>query len=156
MQKWGFGFAGFTFVQSRWDTMHHNALMKDELLALTADIVASHVANNIVAVADLPALIESVFQTLCGLSGASARGAVKPKPAVPIKKSITPDYIICLEDGKKLKMLKRHLKSQYDLTPDQYRDRWGLPADYPMVAPNYADQRRVLAKQIGLGRGRKK
>ena len=130
-------------------------LLKDELLAYTADIVSSHVANNSVAVAELPALIESVFQTLKGLDGAPYAEMDRPKPAVPIKKSITPDHIVCLEDGKKLKMLKRHLKSRYGLTPDEYRERWGLGPEYPMVAPNYADQRRMLAKQIGLGRGRK-
>jgi predicted transcriptional regulator len=136
--------------------MDMDPLLRDELLALTTDIVASHVANNTVAVAELPTLIENVFHTLCGLDGSSAHMLDKPTPAVPIKKSITPDYIICLEDGKKLKMLKRHLRSQYDMTPDQYRERWGLGADYPMVAPNYADQRRELAKKIGLGRGPKK
>jgi len=136
--------------------MDNNPFLKEELLALTADIVSSHVANNSVAVAELPALIESVFQTLCGLDRAPLAQADRPKPAVPIKKSITPEFIICLEDGKKLKMLKRHLKSQYDMTPDEYRERWGLGPDYPMVAPDYAEQRRELAKQIGLGRGRKK
>lgn len=136
--------------------MENDPITRDELLALTADIVSSHVANNMVPVAELPALIENVFQTLKGLDGNGPQQADRPKPAVPIKKSITPEYLICLEDGKKLKMLKRHLKSQYDMTPDEYRERWGLGADYPMVAPNYADQRRELAKQIGLGRGRKK
>jgi len=136
--------------------MDNNPFLKEELLALTADIVSSHVANNSVTVAELPALIESVFQTLRGLDRAPLAQAGRPKPAVPIKKSITPEFIICLEDGKKLKMLKRHLKSQYNMTPDEYRERWGLGADYPMVAPDYAEQRRELAKQIGLGRGRKK
>lgn len=127
-----------------------------ELLEFTADIVSSHVAHNSVEAAELPKLIENVYQALLGLDGRAARGNDKPKPAVSIKKSITPEFLICLEDGKKLKMLKRHLKSQYGLSPDEYRERWGLGADYPMVAPNYADQRRILAKQIGLGRSRRK
>jgi len=127
----------------------------NELLELTTDIVAAHVANNTVAPQELPELIENVFGTLNKLhSDPSAADAV-PTPAVPVKKSVTPEYLICLEDGKKLKMLKRHLRSQYDMSPDEYRKRWGLSADYPMVAPDYADQRRVLAKKIGLGRGRK-
>ncbi|RMB02850.1 MucR family transcriptional regulator [Eilatimonas milleporae] len=126
-----------------------------ELLTLTADIVSSHVANNTVAVGDLPTLIEQVFKTLNGLDGEEPVKEERPKPAVPIRRSVTPDFIICLEDGKKLKMLKRHLKTRYDMTPDEYRERWGLPADYPMVAPNYAKQRRDLAKKIGLGRGKR-
>ncbi|MCJ9428250.1 MucR family transcriptional regulator [Kordiimonas marina] len=136
--------------------MEDKDIQKEELLALTTDIVASHVANNEVAVDDLPNLIRQVYGTLAGLGGSQAAEEEKPQPAVPIKKSITPDYIVCLEDGKKLKMLKRHLKTQYNMTPEDYRERWGLPMDYPMVAPNYADQRRELAKKIGLGRGRKK
>jgi predicted transcriptional regulator len=121
-----------------------------ELLALTAKIVAAHVANNTVSLADLPALIAQVHQALRGIDSPVA---VAPRldPVVPIKKSVTPDYIICLEDGKKLKMLKRHLKTAYKLTPEQYRERWGLPADYPMVAPNYARQRSQLARDLGLG-----
>jgi predicted transcriptional regulator len=122
-----------------------------DLLALTADIVASHVANNSVAQGELPGLIETVFRTLSGLGGGATHLADRPLPSVPIKKSVTPEYIICLEDGKKLKMLKRHLKTAYDMTPEEYRERWGLPADYPMVAPNYAKQRSRLAKDIGLG-----
>lgn len=121
-----------------------------DLQALTTQVVASHVANNLVAVADLPKLIQQVYDALAGLS--SAAGAKeRPQPAVSVKRSITPEYIICLEDGKKLKMLKRHLKTSYGLTPDEYRERWGLAADYPMVAPNYAAQRSALAKKIGLG-----
>jgi len=135
--------------------MENKQVVRQELLALTTDIVSSHVANNTVDMQELPALIESVFQTLSSLQKQSLP-IDKPRPSVPVKKSITPDYLICLEDGKKLKMLKRHLKSQYDMTPDEYRERWGLGPDYPMVAPNYADQRRVLAKKIGLGRGGKK
>ncbi len=122
-----------------------------ELLALTTDIVASHVANNTVPVADLPQLIQQVYATLASVDASTAATAERPQSAVPIKKSVTPDYIICLEDGKKLKMLKRHLKTRYNMTPEEYRERWGLPADYPMVAPNYAAQRRELAKKIGLG-----
>jgi len=137
------------------------SLDKSELLSLTADIVAAHVSNNRVESADLPALIRQVYGTLSGLDGAfpataAAVPAEKPQPAVPVKKSIAPDYIICLEDGKKLKMLKRHLMSHYNMTPEQYRERWGLPSDYPMVAPNYALQRQALAKKIGLGTSRRK
>jgi predicted transcriptional regulator len=128
-----------------------------ELLALTTNIVAAHVTNNSVAVADLPRLIREVHDTLASVSGAGGREPERPTPAVAIKKSVTPDFIVCLEDGKKLKMLKRHLKTAYNLTPEQYRERWGLSADYPMVAPNYAKQRSRLAKQIGLGtRARRK
>lgn len=122
-----------------------------ELLSLTTEIVAAHVSNNTVAISDLPSLIEQVYRTLSNVGVEPAPQAEKPQPAVPIKKSVTPDYIVCLEDGKKLKMLKRHLKTAYDMTPEEYRDRWGLPPDYPMVAPNYAKQRSRLAKQIGLG-----
>ncbi|MRG71720.1 MucR family transcriptional regulator [Alphaproteobacteria bacterium HT1-32] len=121
-----------------------------ELLTLTTDIVSAHVSNNTVAVNDLPTLIQEVFKTLSSV-GSTPVVPERPQPAVPIKKSITPDYIICLEDGKQLKMLKRHLKTSYDMTPEDYRERWGLPADYPMVAPNYAAHRSNLAKQIGLG-----
>lgn len=129
------------------------------LITLTADIVAAHVSNNSVAVSDLPVLIGNVHNALAGLSGAQAPVAA-PEPAVPIRNSIKRDYIVCLEDGKKLKMLKRHLMTHYGMTPDDYRAKWGLAADYPMVAPAYAEQRRDLAKAIGLGRkpgsGRKK
>ncbi len=129
---------------------------KSSLLGLATTIVSSHVANNKVEAAELPALIESVYGTLAGLSGKGQVTLEKPKPAVPIRKSIQPDHIVCLEDGKQLKMLKRHLKSQYNMSPEEYRERWGLPVDYPMVAPNYAEQRRFLAKKIGLGRSNKK
>ena len=122
----------------------------NELLALTANIVAAHVGSNTVNVADLPQLIGEVYRTLATL-GTHGAMPERPEPAVPVKKSITPDYIVCLEDGKKLKMLKRHLKTAYDLTPEQYRERWNLAADYPMVAPNYAKHRSTLAKKIGLG-----
>ncbi|HEY4134510.1 MAG TPA: MucR family transcriptional regulator [Alphaproteobacteria bacterium] len=126
-----------------------------DLLVLTTEIVSSHVANNTVSLSDLPQLIQQVYATLAGIGKAPAGhvGSLgeRPDPAVPVKKSITPDYIVCLEDGRKLKMLKRHLKTAYDMTPDDYRERWDLPADYPMVAPNYAKQRSSLAKKIGLG-----
>ena len=123
-----------------------------ELLSLTADIVSSHVANNTVAVSDLPHVIEHVYTTLARLGQDIKVPEPRQEPAVSVRASIKPDYVICLEDGKKLKMLKRHLMTHYNLTPDQYRQRWGLPADYPMVAPNYAEKRRELAKKIGLGR----
>ena len=127
----------------------------DTLITLTADIVAAHVSNNSVAVNDLPQLISNVHGALAGLSGRSAPEA-KQEPKVPIRSSIKPDYIVCLEDGKRLKMLKRHLMTHYQMTPDQYRQKWGLNSDYPMVAPNYAEQRRALAKAIGLGTKRRK
>lgn len=124
-----------------------------DLLALTADIVSAHVANNNVAVGDLPVLIANVHGSLAGLSTVPVPVAEEQqKPAVSVRTSIKPDYIVCLEDGKRLKMLKRHLMTHYQLTPDAYRAKWKLPADYPMVAPNYAEQRRSLAKRIGLGR----
>lgn len=126
-------------------------LTEKELLSLTAEIVAAHVSNNTVAVADLPALIAEVHRSLGGVGGKVVAQVERPQPAVPVKKSITPEYIICLEDGKKLKMLKRHLKTAYGITPEEYRDRWQLPVDYPMVAPNYAAHRSSLAKKIGLG-----
>lgn len=122
-----------------------------ELLELTTEIVGAHVGNNTIAPGDMPKLIQDVYKTLLTLGSVSAI-AEKPRPSVPIKKSIFPDYIICLEDGKKLKMLKRHLKTAYNLTPEDYRERWGLASDYPMVAPNYAKHRSKLAKKIGLGR----
>jgi len=121
-----------------------------ELLELTTDIVAAHTGNNTVAASDLPQLIQNVYKTLAGIGG-TLEPVEKPRPAVAIKKSIFPDYVICLEDGKKLKMLKRHLKTSYNMTPEDYREKWGLPQDYPMVAPNYAKHRSRLAKKIGLG-----
>jgi predicted transcriptional regulator len=129
---------------------------EDTLLTLTADIVAAHVSNNSVAVNDLPNLIQNVHSALRGISASGAGAEPKPEPKVSIRSSIKPDYIVCLEDGKKLKMLKRHLMTHYNMTPDQYRQKWGLSADYPMVAPNYAEQRRTLAKSIGLGTKRRK
>jgi predicted transcriptional regulator len=122
-----------------------------ELLNLTTQIVAAHLGNNSVPMAELPSLIEQVYKSLSSVGAEPARQPERPQPAVPIKKSVNPDYIICLEDGKQLKMLKRHLKTAYEMTPEEYRERWGLPSDYPMVAPNYARQRSRLAKQIGLG-----
>ena len=109
-----------------------------ELLSLTTEVVSSYVSNNIIAAEDLPSVIDQVFKSLSSVTAEGAIAADRPQPAVPIKRSITADYLICLEDGKKLKMLKRHLKTAYDMTPEQYRERWGLPADYPMVAPSYA------------------
>ena len=123
----------------------------DTLRSLTADIVAAHVSNNSVAVNDLPQLISNVHSALSQLPGAAGPAEEPPVPKVSVRASVKPDYIVCLEDGKKLKMLKRHLMTHYGLTPDQYREKWGLSADYPMVAPNYAEQRRELAKSIGLG-----
>jgi predicted transcriptional regulator len=122
-----------------------------ELLSLTTQIVAAHLGNNSVPVAELPSLIEQVYRSLSTVGIEPARQPERPQPAVPIKKSVHPDYIVCLEDGKQLKMLKRHLKTAYEMTPEEYRERWGLSPDYPMVAPNYARQRSRLAKQIGLG-----
>ncbi|WP_159711838.1 MucR family transcriptional regulator [Sphingomonas sp. AX6] len=125
--------------------------MAETLITLTADIVAAHVSNNSVAVSDLPLIIQNVHSALTGLGTPVAEPEVKQEPAVSIRSSIKPDYVVCLEDGKKLKMLKRHLMTHYQMTPDDYRAKWNLPADYPMVAPNYAEQRRTLAKKIGLG-----
>lgn len=123
-------------------------------MRMTTDIVASFVANNKVSSEELTELIRSVHRTLANLSGANGHGVVeRPKPAAPINKSVNHDYIICLEDGKKLKMLKRYLRSTYNLSPDEYRKRWGLPSDYPMVAPAYAARRSEFAKKIGLGKG---
>jgi predicted transcriptional regulator len=123
----------------------------NELLVLTTEIVSSHVANNSVSLGDLPQLIQQVYATLAGIGGTPVTTGQRPQPAVSVKKSVTPDYIVCLEDGRKLKMLKRHLKTAYNMSPEEYRERWQLSADYPMVAPNYAKQRSSLAKKIGLG-----
>ena len=123
----------------------------DELIQNTTQIVSSFVANNNVSSSDLPALIRSVAETFKSIDQPETPAEPR-KPAVPVKKSVTPDYIVCLEDGKKLKMLKRHLRTAYNMSPAEYRERWGLPSDYPMVAPNYAKQRSKLAKKIGLGR----
>ena len=126
--------------------------LKETLITLTSDIVAAHVSNNDVAVADLPGLITNVYAALANLGETVEVEEPKPQPAVAIRNSVKPDYIVCLEDGKKLKMLKRYLRTNFDMSPEEYRARWGLPADYPMVAPNYAEKRRDLAKKIGLGR----
>ncbi len=135
--------------------------MGEMLITLTSDIVTAHVSNNNVEVQDLPTLIENVYQALSGL-GAEKEVEVPREPAVSIRSSIKADHIVCLEDGKKMKMLKRHLMTDHNMTPAEYRERWNLPSDYPMVAPDYAEKRRMLAKEIGLGRkpgqrrGRKK
>jgi len=123
---------------------------REELVGLTATIVEAHVSNNAIAVADLPGLIATVHETLAAIG--TEGGAPKGDPAVSIKKSVRPDYIVCLEDGEKHKMLKRHLRTAHELTPDAYRERWGLARDYPLVAPKYAELRSKLAKEIGLGR----
>lgn len=126
--------------------------MNETLITLTSDIVAAHVSNNNVPLEDLPSLITNVYGALAGLGGVEPVQEEKPEPAVSVRASVKPEYIVCLEDGKKLKMLKRHLATRYNMTPEQYRARWNLPADYPMVAPAYAEKRRELAKKIGLGR----
>ena len=136
--------------------MEQNDQVSETLITLTADIVSAHVSNNSVAVSDLPLLIQNVHNALTGLGGRAEEPEVKQEPAVSIRSSVKPDYIVCLEDGKKLKMLKRHLMTHYQMTPDEYRQKWGLNADYPMVAPNYAEQRRTLAKKIGLGTKRRR
>jgi predicted transcriptional regulator len=123
-----------------------------DLLNLTTEIVSAHLANNTVNATEIPSVIEKVYKTLATIQTDSYGVVNNQTPAVPIKKSIQPDYIVCLEDGKKLKMLKRHLKTAYNMTPEEYREKWGLPSDYPMVAPNYAKQRSKLAKDIGLGK----
>jgi predicted transcriptional regulator len=126
------------------------------IVALTADIVSAHLSNNSVAVNDLPTLIQNVHNALAGLGKVPEEAPVKQEPAVSVRSSIKPDYVVCLEDGLKMKMLKRHLMTDHGLTPDQYRQKWALGADYPMVAPNYAEQRRALAKKIGLGTKRRR
>ncbi len=125
-----------------------------ELLELTTEIVSAHAGNNAISASELPQIIHDVYRSLASI-GSDVEPVEKPRPAVSVKKSISPDYIICLEDGKKLKMLKRHLKTAYNMTPDDYREKWGLPSDYPMVAPNYAKHRSKLAKKIGLGTKRR-
>jgi len=136
--------------------MENNDNLGETLITLTADIVSAHVSNNSVAVNDLPVLIQNVHNALSALGTRKEEPVVRPEPAVSIRSSIKPDFIVCLEDGKKLKMLKRHLMTHYQMTPDDYRQKWGLSADYPMVAPNYAEQRRTLAKKIGLGTKRRR
>jgi len=133
--------------------MRSENLGEDDILKLVTEIVAAYVSNNPVPAGELPAMIRSVHATLGSVAeGGAVSGASQRPPAVPVKKSVMPDYIVCLEDGKKLKMLKRYLRSRHGLTPDAYRSKWGLPADYPMVAPNYAKRRSDFAKQIGLGK----
>ncbi|MBB4639868.1 MucR family transcriptional regulator [Rhizorhapis suberifaciens] len=136
--------------------MEEQSAQGEMLITLTSDIVAAHVSNNSVAVSDLPLLIQNVYGALSQLSSTPAAPEVKQEPAVSVRASVKPDYIVCLEDGKKLKMLKRHLMTHYQMTPEDYRLKWNLPADYPMVAPNYAEQRRSLAKKIGLGTKRRR
>jgi predicted transcriptional regulator len=128
-----------------------------EYIELAADIVSAYVSNNSLPPAELPSLIGDIYASLVNITQVVVEEPPEPqKPAVPIKRSVTPDYIICLEDGKQFKSLKRHLRTQYNLTPDEYREKWGLPADYPMVAPNYAKARSDLAKEMGLGQQRRK
>jgi len=126
--------------------------MSETLITLTSDIVAAHVSNNNVAVEDVPALITTVYGALAGLGGPAQVEETRPEPAVSVRASVKRDHLVCLEDGKKMKMLKRHLMTEHGMTPDDYRQRWGLAADYPMVAPDYAETRRDLAVKIGLGR----
>ena len=139
------------------DTPDNEKLSSDEIMRMTSEIVASFVSNNPVPTDTLPEVIRSVHRTVSGLAESKeSKTEARPKPAVPVNKSVTDDYIICLEDGKKLKMLKRYLRSRYNLSPDEYRRRWGLPADYPMVAPSYTARRSQFAKEIGLGRNGRK
>jgi predicted transcriptional regulator len=130
---------------------------KDKFIDQTADIVSAYVSNNTVAADQISALIDQVHAALVKVATGQGESGSEPlRPAVPVKRSITPDYLVCLEDGKKFKSLKRHLRSQYNMTPEQYREKWGLSADYPMVAPNYAQARSQLAKQMGLGQQRRR
>jgi len=128
-------------------------LSRDDVLRMAVDVVAAYVSNNEVSTGQIPDVIHSVFNSLSGLESAPSNDKMEAqKPAVPVRKSVNPDFIVCLEDGKKLKMLKRHLRTTYNMTPEEYRAKWNLPPDYPMVAPNYARQRSEFAKKIGLGR----
>ncbi|MFP3942906.1 MAG: MucR family transcriptional regulator [Alphaproteobacteria bacterium] len=139
------------------ETHEAPTMTEEETLRLATDIVAAYVSHNQVPASEIPNMIRSVHGTLGTLkNGAEAKSKTPQKPAVPVRKSITPDYIVCLEDGKKLKMLKRYLRTNYNMSPEEYRAKWGLPADYPMVAPNYAKQRSEFAKKIGLGKAAKK
>jgi predicted transcriptional regulator len=127
---------------------------KSEIIEMTADIVSAYVGNNSVSAGELPSLIQSVHRALAGVSNGTETVETAPKePAVPVKRSITPDHLVCLEDGRKFKSLKRHLRTKYNMSPEDYRAKWGLPKEYPMVAPNYAKARSELAKQMGLGQG---
>ena len=137
---------------SAGSTSNLNGRATDKLVELSASVVSAYVSHNALSASDLPRLIAQVHQALIALGGpAPVEAAPELKPAVPVKKSITPDYLICLEDGKKFKSLKRHLRTRYDMSPEEYREKWSLPADYPMVAPNYARQRSDLARKMGLG-----
>ncbi|MGN6571798.1 MAG: MucR family transcriptional regulator [Pseudolabrys sp.] len=130
---------------------------RPDYIALTAEIVSAYVSNNTVPAGDIPALIAQVHGALSRVSNGAVDAAVEtPKPAISLKRSVTPEYIVCLEDGKKFKSLKRHLRTQYNMTPEQYREKWSLPPDYPMVAPSYAAARSELAKQMGLGQQRRR
>ncbi len=132
----------------------NSEISQGDVLRMTTEVVSAYVGNNSLPPAKIPEIINSVFGTLRTLDNGHHDSAERPKPAVPIRKSVTPDFIVCLEDGKKLKMLKRHLRTNYSMTPEEYRAKWGLNSDYPMVAPNYSAQRSNFAKRIGLGRGR--
>jgi predicted transcriptional regulator len=143
-------------IEVKGTTMDNASDLQETLVTLTADIAAEYLGNNNVAVSDIELVIQNIYRGLSKLTPAAPEPEPKQEPAVSIRASIKPDYVVCLEDGKKLKMLKRHLMTHYQMTPDQYRAKWGLPADYPMVAPNYAEQRRTLAKKIGLGTKRRK
>ena len=135
------------------DTQSTEQVTAEDILRMTADVVSAYLSNNLLPASQISEVIQTVHTSLNALGAAKVDSmAEPPKPAVPVKKSGTPDYIVCLEDGKKLKMLKRHLRSTYNMTPDEYRAKWGLPVDYPMVAPNYAQQRSEFAQKIGLGR----
>ena len=139
------------------EQQHDAAIHAEDVLRMTTEIVASFVSNNTIPAETVPDVIRRVHETVSTLATATEdKPAEKPKPAVPISRSITDDYLVCLEDGKKLKMLKRYLRSNFDMTPDDYRRKWGLPADYPMVAPNYSKRRSEFAKEIGLGKGGRK
>ena len=129
----------------------NSRITDEEMLRMTTNVVSAYVGNNNLPPTQIPDVIKTVYGSLTGLSR-TAGGRDLPRPAVPVRRSVTPDYIVCLEDGRKLKMLKRHLRTTYNMTVDDYRQKWGLPIDYPMVAPNYAKQRSVFAKRIGLGR----
>ncbi len=135
------------------DTQPSEQVSAEEILRMTAEVVSAYLSNNVLPAGQIAEVIQTVHSSLNALGTGKAESAAEPlRPAVPVKKSVTPDYIICLEDGRKLKMLKRHLRSTYHMTPEEYRAKWGLPSDYPMVAPNYAQQRSDFAKKIGLGR----
>src|SRR5437867_12174721 len=148
------------YIQQLWDlagqmdTEPSEQVSAEEILRMTTEVVSAYLSNNVLPAGQISEVIQTVHSSLNALgTGRTEASSALLKPAVPVKKSITSEYIICLEDGKKLKMLKRHLRSTYKMTPDEYRVKWGLPADYPMVAPNYAQQRSEFAKKIGLGRG---